>query len=181
MERNRKLVVVCHCILNCNSKVEGLSTFEGTHNIVSELIEEGYGIIQLPCPEMIMYGIKRWGHTKEQFDNLFYRNQCRLMLEPYIKQFENYIKNNYKLKGIIAIDGSPSCGYNKTCSSNEWFGEISGCENLNEKINDIKMIDGKGVFIEELEKLLIENKLEVQILGLDESIKDISKLIEKLK
>lgn len=118
------------------------------------------------------------GTYKEQFDNLFYRNQCRLMLEPYIKQFENYIKNNYKIKGIIAIDGSPSCGYNKTCSSNEWFGEISGCENLNDKINDIKMIDGKGIFTEELEKLLIENELEVEILGLDKSIKDISELIE---
>ena len=39
-----------------------------------------------------------------------------------------------------------------------------------------------GRFVPEaLEKLLIENKLEVQILGLDESIKDNFKLLEKLK
>ncbi len=28
MKRNREIVVVCHCILNCNSKVEGLSEFK---------------------------------------------------------------------------------------------------------------------------------------------------------
>ncbi|GAA0708557.1 DUF523 domain-containing protein [Paraclostridium ghonii] len=169
MERKREIVVLSHCILNCNSKVEGLSNEKGSHNIALKFLNEGYGIIQLPCPEMIMYGIKRWGHVKEQFDNLFYRNQCKIMLEPYIKQFENYIKNNYKIKAIIAIDGSPSCGYNKTCSSDNWYGELSGCNNLLEKINDIKMVNEKGIFIEELENLLCENNLEIPIIGLDES------------
>lgn len=170
MERKREIVAVCHCILNCNSKVEGLSNDNGSHNVSLQILSSGYGIIQLPCPEMVMYGIKRWGHVKEQFDNLFYRNQCKIMLDPYIKQFENYIKNNYKIKAIIAIDGSPSCGYNKTCSSDNWFGELSGCNNLSEKLSDIKMIDGKGIFIEELEKSLKENNLEIPIIGLDESV-----------
>ncbi|WP_250675737.1 CD3072 family TudS-related putative desulfidase [Paraclostridium ghonii] len=169
MERKREIVVLSHCILNCNSKVEGLSNEKGSHNIALKFLNEGYGIIQLPCPEMIMYGIKRWGHVKEQFDNLFYRNQCKIMIEPYIKQFENYIKNDYKIKAIIAIDGSPSCGYNKTCSSDKWYGELSGCNNLLEKINDIKMVNEKGIFIEELENLLCENNLKIPIIGLDES------------
>ncbi|MEG2869793.1 MAG: hypothetical protein RR894_18835 [Terrisporobacter sp.] len=181
MDRKREIVVVCHCILNCNSKVEGLSTFTGAHNISSEIINEGYGIIQLPCPEMIMYGIKRWGHVKEQFDNTFFRNQCKIMLEPYIKQFENYIKNNYQIKSIIAIDGSPSCGYNKTCSSKDWYGEIGGCENIMDKINNLKIVEEKGIFIEELEKLLKENNLQIPIIGLDENIKDNRKIINNIK
>lgn len=177
MERKREIVVLSHCILNCNSKVEGLSNEKGSHNIALKFLNEGYGIIQLPCPEMIMYGIKRWGHVKEQFDNLFYRNQCKIMLEPYIKQFENYIKNDYKIKAIIAIDGSPSCGYNKTCSSDNWYGELSGCNNLLAKINDIKMVNERGIFIEELESLLCENNLKIPIIGLDESRGlDISKI-----
>lgn len=150
--------------------MEGLSNDKGSHNVSLQILSSGYGIIQLPCPEMVMYGIKRWGHVKEQFDNLFYRNQCKIMLDPYIKQFENYIKNNYKIKAIIAIDGSPSCGYNKTCSSDNWVGELSGCNNLSEKLSDIKMIDGKGIFIEELEKSLKKNNLEIPIIGLDESV-----------
>ena len=150
--------------------MEGLANDKGSHNVSLQILSSGYGIIQLPCPEMVMYGIKRWGHVKEQFDNLFYRNQCKIMLDPYIKQFENYITSNYKIKAIIAIDGSPSCGYNKTCSSDNWFGELSGCNNLSEKLSDIKMIDGKGIFIEELEKSLKENNLEIPIIGLDESV-----------
>lgn len=168
MKRNREIVVVCHCILNCNSKVEGLSEFKGVQSIIIDLINNGYGIIQLPCPEMIMYGINRWGHAKEQFDNLFFREQCRQMLIPYVRQFDGYLKNNYNIKSIIAIDGSPSCGYNKTCSSKNWFGELSGCNGLKNKINDIQMVDGKGVFIEELEKLLDEYNLEIPIVGFDE-------------
>lgn len=29
MKRNREIVVVCYCILNCNFKVEGLLEFKG--------------------------------------------------------------------------------------------------------------------------------------------------------
>ena len=169
MNRNRNIVVVCHCILNCNSKVEGLSEFDGAINISSSLIEKGFGLIQLPCPEMILYGIKRWGHTSEQFDNMFYRSQCRDMLMPYIMQFENYLRNNYDIKGIIAIDGSPSCGYNKTCSSPKWFGELGQCPNLGEILDDISLIDGKGIFMDVLYNMLKEFNINIPIYGLDES------------
>ncbi|MCC0727684.1 MULTISPECIES: CD3072 family TudS-related putative desulfidase [unclassified Clostridioides] len=172
MKRNREIVVVCHCILNCNSKVEDLSEFKGAQSITIDLINNGYGIIQLPCPEMILYGINRWGHVKEQFDNLFFREQCRQMLIPYIRQFDEYLKNNYNIKSIIAIDGSPSCGYNKTCSSKNWFGELSGCKDLMNKINDVQMVEEKGIFIDELEKLLNEYNLEIPIVGFDELRED---------
>ncbi|MGL6106410.1 CD3072 family TudS-related putative desulfidase, partial [Romboutsia sp.] len=134
-----------------------------------KLIDCGIGIIQLPCPEMLLYGIKRWGHTKEQFDNKFYRSQCRIMLEPYLIQFDGYIKSGYNIKGIIAIDGSPSCGYNKTCSSTLWFGELSGCPNLKEKIDDVECVHGMGIFIEELLNMMKEYNLNIPIIGLDES------------
>jgi len=134
MKRSKKIVVLCHCILNCNSKVEGSSDYEGAMYFNKKLIDDGFGIIQLPCPELIMYGIKRWGHSKEQFDNIIYREKCRELLLSYIYQIKMYIDNAYEVKAVIAIDGSPSCGYNKTCSSKLWYGELSGCKNLNKKI-----------------------------------------------
>lgn len=169
MKRTKNIVVVCHCILNCNSKVEGLSEYKGALDFTKKLVDEGVGIIQLPCPEMILFGIKRWGHSKEQFDNMFYRNQCRIMLLPYIMQFEGYINSAYNIKGIIAIDGSPSCGYTKTCSSPIWFGELSGCSNLENKINDIKCIEGMGIFMNELVNMLKEHNIDIPIIPLDES------------
>ncbi|WP_024622230.1 CD3072 family TudS-related putative desulfidase [Metaclostridioides mangenotii] len=169
MRRNKKIVIQCHCLLNCNSKVEGSSEYEGALDFNKKLIEDGFGIIQLPCPELLMYGINRWGHSKEQFDNIIYREKCRELLLNYIHQMKMYIDNAYEIKGIIAIDGSPSCGYNKTCSSKRWYGELSGCKNLSEKIGDIKSIEGKGVFIEELVKLLDEYTIDIPIFGIDES------------
>lgn len=69
MKRNKKIALVSHCILNANSKVEGLSEYGGMlKDVMNYLMDEGYGIIQMPCPEMAIYGIKRWGHVKEQFD-----------------------------------------------------------------------------------------------------------------
>lgn len=169
MKRNKDIVVVCHCILNCNSKVEGLSECGGALDFSKNLVDAGLGIIQLPCPEMILYGIKRWGHTKEQFDNLFYRNQCRVMLEPYLLQLHSYINNDYNIKCIIAIDGSPSCGYNKVCSSDSWCGELSRCSNLNAKLSTLQSIKGRGIFMDEFVNLLSEYNLNIPIIGLDES------------
>lgn len=168
MKRKKDIVIVCHCVINCNSKVEGLSLFEGALDFIKVLIDKGIGIIQLPCPELIVYGLKRWGHSKEQLDNSFFRNQCKEILKPYIIQFENYIKNGYNLKAIIAIDGSPSCGYNKTCSSSIFNGTL--CEYPNSIIEreNITMINEKGIFIEELSNLLKENNLDIPFLGLDE-------------
>ncbi len=168
MKRNKKIVVLCHCILNCNSKVEGSSDYEGAMYFNKKLIDNGFGIIQLPCPELMMYGINRWGHSKEQFDNIIYREKCRELLLGYIYQIKMYIDNAYEVKAVITIDGSPSCGYNRTCSSKLWYGELSGCKNLDEKIENIKLINGTGVFIEELVKLLDEYKIVIPILGIDE-------------
>lgn len=145
MKRKKDIVIVCHCVINCNSKVEGLSLFEGALDFIKVLIDKGIGIIQLPCPELIVYGLKRWGHSKEQLDNSFFRNQCKEMLKPYIIQFENYIKSGYNLNGTL-------CEYPNSIIERE----------------NITMINEKGIFIEELSNLLKENNLDIPFLGLDE-------------
>ncbi|MBU5438008.1 hypothetical protein KQI42_08315 [Tissierella sp. MSJ-40] len=168
MERNRKILMVCHCILNSNSKVEGLSQYKGMFKEVIDIInEEDIGIIQLPCPETIVYGIRRWGHVKEQFDTLFYRESCREMIKPIVNQVKSYIDAGYEILGVLGIDGSPSCGVNLTCSG-DWRGELSTNNNLEEMIKDIKYIEGSGVFIEELQKYFMEYGIKIPFIAIDE-------------
>ncbi len=167
MKREKKIIVVCHCLLNCNSKVEGLSVFGGAHEVVRRIISEGYGLIQLPCPEMIMYGIKRWGHVKNQFDTPFFKSQCRLMLTQYIQQFKDYIENGYSIPSIIAVNYSPSCGYDKTCISEQCGGNSKETGEYN-----VESVNEKGVFIEVLENMLKEENLDIKIIGLDEKSYD---------
>ncbi|AWK52631.1 hypothetical protein DIC82_17240 [Clostridium beijerinckii] len=169
MKKTKKIVLVSHCILNVNSKVEGLCEFRNTsNNLIKYLMDNDYGIIQLPCPEITIYGIKRWGHVKEQFDTPYYRKHCRNIFEPILEQIEDYINNDYKIKALIAINGSPSCGYNLTCSSPIWGGEFINKENTDKKINDLKFIDKSGTFMEEIENMLMEKNIKINIISIDE-------------
>lgn len=168
MERSKKMIIMSHCILNSNSKVEGLSGYKGViSEVINLVIDRGIGIIQLPCPEMIMYGIKRWGHVKEQFDTPFYRQNCRKMIVHIVNQIIDYRDNGYKILGVIGIDGSPSCGVNKTCSSN-WGGELSKNKQLMDTINNIEWIKESGVLIDELKKCFEENDLDIPFIAVDE-------------
>lgn len=166
MKRNKKIVLLCHCILNCNSKVEGLSTYKSMiKDLIDILYKNHIGMIQLPCPEMHIYGIKRWGHVKNQFDTSFFRNQCKDILSPTVNQVKNYIDNGYSVIGVIGIDGSPSCGVNLTCTGN-FGGEFSCEENYKKCINTLTMVNEEGVFIEELKALLAENKISLPFTAL---------------
>ena len=68
MNREKKIVLAAHCLLNVNAKVYGIANAKGGSNLIGELIAKGYGIIQLPCVEMAMYGSQRWGIVYEQND-----------------------------------------------------------------------------------------------------------------
>ena len=65
----KKILVVSHCLLNTASKVkrfkeESIRAEEALRqDILKEAIGSGIQILQLPCPEFIMYGPCRWGHT----------------------------------------------------------------------------------------------------------------------
>ncbi|MEG0371368.1 MAG: hypothetical protein RR645_03640 [Clostridium sp.] len=168
MNRGKKIMLLSHCILNCNAKVEGLSSYKSSLiEVVNLLHKEGISIIQLPCPEMSIYGIKRWGHVKNQFDTPFFRSECRGMLTPIVNQVNDYINNGYNVLGVIGIDGSPSCGVNKTCKGS-WGGEFKCIENYKKCVETLEMVNEEGVFIEELKKLFKESSLNIPFIALKE-------------
>jgi predicted secreted protein len=169
MERNRKVILLSHCILNCNSKVEGCSVYKGAMGeIIKAIVDSGIGILQLPCPELTAYGVKRWGHVKDQFDTPYYRRHCRNLFVPYLEQLQDYINNGYKIVGLLGIDGSPSCGINKTCTG-KWGGEFSGNPDMASILKAVEMAAARGVFIEELESLLMSNNISMPFMGIDEA------------
>jgi len=179
MKRNKKMVLVSHCILNCNAKVEGLSEYGGAlRDVLNYLMDEGFGIIQLPCPEMAVYGIKRWGHVKEQFDTPHFRNEIRKMFEPILRQLKDYLKNGYEFSLLIGIDKSPSCGINVTCSSKEWGGYSSN-GNMLKKLDNLDFVNEKGIFMDEIIKMLEENEIFINYAAIDEE--DIDNSLKYLK
>lgn len=179
MNRSKKMVLLSHCILNANSKVEGLSDYKATIFEIVKIIEDNkLGIIQLPCPEMFVEGIKRWGKVKDQYDTLHYREECRKMLMPIIYQVQSYLGAGYRFVGVIGIDGSPSCGVDITCSG-DFRGEISQIEQLDKVIDSLQSIDESGVFMEEFKKLLSAYNIELPFIGINEN--NVYESIEKVK
>lgn len=176
----KKIVFVSHCVLNTASKVTEGASCDITEEEVArrkflhKAIEQDIHIIQLPCPEFNLYGASRWGHTKEQFDNPFYKDNCRRMLEPYILQIKEYINasHNFEVLGVIGIDGSPSCGVNFTCCG-DWGGELSSHPDIKSVIQGVHVKTEKGVFMEVLEKMLQENGIDIKMIGLKDGAEKI--------
>lgn len=173
----KRIVFVSHCVLNTASKVDdnnkgGITKEEiARKEFLYKAIKEDIYMIQLPCPEFNIYGANRWGHTKEQFDNPFFRDNCRRMLEPYILQIREYVNSvdKFEVLGVIGIDGSPSCGVNITCCG-DWGGELSSHDDINEVIKRVHVKEEKGVFMEVLEEMLHENEVNITMVGLEEGL-----------
>ena len=174
MKRKKKIILVAHCLLNINAKVYGISTEPAAaKDFIGQLLKKEMGIIQLPCVEMDMCGVNRWGQVKSQLNHPHFHERCKELLLPIVYQVEDYYKNGYEICGVVGADGSPSCGVNYTCAG-EWYGEIGEDYNTMEKAATVKMIKEKGVMMDILQEMLNEKGLDIPCMALDES--DFSKI-----
>ncbi len=177
--RSRKIILLAHCLLNQNSIVEGLARY---HAMVRELIDilhkYGIGIIQLPCPEMLHSGLRRWWQVREQYDNPGFRRIARELVKPVIDYLLEYKRNGFQVLGLIGVSGSPSCGVHYTSSSNSWLGNPS-------RAKPSKRVSGRGVFIQILVEEAAKNNIQLPLLleydydDPDNSIKRIEEVLKE--
>ena len=166
----RTVIVACHCIMNPSAKVISQDAQAQARETalrkraLSAFVDKEIDILQLPCPEFTLYGPLRWGHVREQFDNVFFRGHCRRILEPVIEQIVEYASHpeRFQLAGILGVDGSPSCGVRKTCTG-DWGGEWGAQRAPNPACET----EGSGVFMEELLRLLCEKGLILPVFSLE--------------
>ncbi|MGC7872641.1 CD3072 family TudS-related putative desulfidase [Desulfosporosinus sp. SYSU MS00001] len=163
-----KIVLLSHCLLNPFSKVRGSPDNSDLAIKIHKLLRENqYGILQLPCPELLHGGLTRWGQTRYQYNSVFYRKHCELLVEEIVNQVEEYKRCNVPVGPILGINGSPSCGVSYTCEG-PWGGELSQNRELENKIDQLQMIQGKGVFMEILEQRLRSKSITIEVIGIDE-------------
>jgi predicted secreted protein len=163
-KRSMKVIFCSHCLLNQNAKLEGIAGWPGMINSVVDLIiESKAGIVQMPCPEMLYEGIGRFDKSVEQYNCFAFRSLSVKIAEEMIDQIENYIQWGYQVLAVLAMDGSPSCGYNLTQSAPEWRGLIA-----EQSWRKPRYIPERGVFMEILENQMKEKGLDVPIIGIPE-------------
>lgn len=160
-KRSKKLLIVAHCILNQNSKLAGWAYYPGAvTNIAYPLMGSGYGIIQLPCAELLYLGLNREfaqdtnttdgkadteiGH---RMNDTRRRALCRKLLEDSFLQVDQYRKHGFETVGIIGSNGSTTCGAETT-----WA--------------DGREIPGPGVLIQLLQDWLKQRGMHVRATGI---------------
>lgn len=110
MKRSKKILVTSHCIFNQNTVIpEEARAFGAIPSAAHWAISQGYGIIQLPCPEFTFLGLDRPPMTYDQYNTIEYREHCRSILQPIVKQIVDYHVARYELVGTLGIGSSPSC------------------------------------------------------------------------
>jgi predicted secreted protein len=155
MEPNtsRKVALIAHCLLNQNAKVCEGARYPGVVSpVVEALRSRGYEILQLPCPELAFAGTRRWWAVYEQYDTPGYRTHCRRLAQAIAPRIEQHLRAGAEVV-LIGLDGSPSTGVRFTSSKRDWGGRP------NRPQDDWDLVEGRGVWIEELEAELARRGL----------------------
>ena len=172
MMRGRKILIVCHCVLNANAKVYPLAPVPGVFtDAIASHVSAGCGLFQLPCPETAYLGMNRWGMTKEQYDHPLYRAHCRNILEAPLAQLSAFKQAGYEFTGLVGMDGSPNCGVHLTCEGYTG-GDITSAESVAQQGKALKFLPGKGVFMTELLDLLHASGIRPELSAIRETPPD---------
>lgn len=168
--RSHEVAVVAHCHLNANTKVRGLATCPGVRaDVLLPLIEQGVGVVQLPCPEATYLGMNRWGMSVEQYDNPAYRRHCREIIAPVIDLLVALAADGCAIRGVVGVDGSPSCGVTQTCTGYAG-GEIEQILDGIVSAQHATCGPGRGIFMQELDAALRAAGIgDVPLIGLNEA------------
>jgi predicted secreted protein len=132
-KRSKEVLLVAHCFLNQNAKLDECAYYPGVIREASEvLIHSDIGILQMPCPELLCLGLDRQVEkgTKPTVEDEDTRIANRLaeeesqsilqrIVDDLIYQIQEYRENGFTIRGIVGMNGSPSCGVELTWADDE--------------------------------------------------------------
>lgn len=119
--------------------------------ILEEAREKGWGIYQIPCPEMRFLGVGREPRTKTEYDTSEFRAICREIAKEVSQDLAEFLKAGCEIKGIVGVEGSPSCGVTLT--------------HIREGERE-RIVKGEGILVEEMKKALVDRGVEVNYYGM---------------
>ena len=154
--RSRTLVFVAHCVLNQNARDAGTADFPAMMKpLVNELATRNIAVIQLPCPELMVLGLRRARDSsplqtiRERLETAESHARLGYLVEQVVYQIRDYQAQGFRILGILGKNGSPTCGVRTTS-------RIIGSP------------DSEGVFIRLLKQRLEAEGLNICIKGIDD-------------
>ena len=118
--RSKKVIIVAHCVLNQNARIDTCATAPAVFpKVVEALMERDIGILQYPCPELGFLGMGRQGQDCASWDGSYEhesgevydqmsvpegREFLRGLAENLVYQIKEYRKYDFKVLGVLGID-----------------------------------------------------------------------------
>ena len=148
-------------MLNVHSLEKNLAEYPGLEeDIIKKALDKGVGFVQLRCPETRLHGIERLPMPKDSYDKPNIRESYRKQAQEEMLQLKEFVKNGAEVVAIIGAEASPSCGIHYVA---KWK---PGVEPKDRKWPEtVDFVPGRGVYMEELEKLLDEAGIKPKWIG----------------
>jgi predicted secreted protein len=152
--RSRTIVLVPHCALNQNARAPGAAERPAAVvELVTGLLDRDVGILQMPCPELCVFGLDRAQvQVESELRTVSGKAWSRNLARSLIEQIVMYRDCGIHVLGIFGKNGSPSCGVEETWEKG--------------------LRPGTGAFIEELAAELKEQGVVIEIAGIRDSEPD---------
>ena len=148
-----RVAFLAHCLLNQNAKVLGGAKRPAMWEpVISLLVERGWAIRQMPCPELAFGGVRRFWWVREQADTPIFRSHCRRLADTVAATMAPHLEAGDDVV-LIGVDSSPTMGIDFQPRSVTWAGE----PNVGDPTTDT--VPGEGIFLEELARALDERGL----------------------
>ena len=174
--RSKRVLFLAHCALNQNAISDGTADYPGAHgDLLRMLLEEGVGLVQLPCPELRCLGLDRGdprgGARPVVVENTRIRGEMSRpaaqekldgLVEEVLCQAREYQKHGFRLVGVVGMNRSPCCGVESTSRED-------------------RELPGQGVFMEKLLAAFRAEGMEVPAVGIKagpEGLEKVRGLIE---
>jgi predicted secreted protein len=120
--RSKKVILVAHCLLNQNARIDHCAYFPGAMaETARAIVDSGVGVLQMPCPELQCLGLDRSGRIRDGKDIGIReallgeaKESCQALVQGVMRDVTEYRKHGFQVLGVIGNDGSPACGVNRT-------------------------------------------------------------------
>ena len=144
-ERSRRVIFVSHCLLNENTRYAGGAFRPGTvTELVTLVVQNGWGIYQMPCPEQRAWGgvlkrhlLRAYGaepgvlyklrrpllHRFIAYTRLVYGRMARRVA----LDIADYQRSGFEVIGVVGVGASPPCGLATTLDMTRSFDVLATC------------------------------------------------------
>jgi predicted secreted protein len=188
--RSGRVVFLAHCLLNQNTRYPGGAVCPGVVvDAVAPYLDDGTGIVQMPCPEQRTWGGVAKRHLLRLLDlpararaarrllgpaRRYLRWRYRRLAHAVVADIADCTASGLAVVGIVGVAGSPSCGVTTTLDLDGSLAAIAACPHrtispgwLDRQVVGPSVRTGRGLFTEALEEELSAQHQDVPLTQFD--------------